>query len=156
MGRQFGKTPCPGTIRKLVVDPQVLQHLDQVAFTRAEEPTHPDAWLLRFVEIREVGGQDSLQPVSILTITHEIADLVPQRINLWVGLPSGHLRHTVIEQFVRLGIFLVELSVQHQRRRLEVTRSVIRIGWAAKPIGEGVCQVDGLPVMSRLVGRLLK
>src|SRR5208337_3413330 len=49
-----------------------------------------------------------------------------------------------------------ERGLSQPRRRLEVTQSVIRIRRTAKPIGKGVCQVNGLPAMSRLVGCLLE
>src|SRR5271157_2675939 len=88
LGRQFGKAPCLGTIRKLVVDPQVLHDLDQVALPRSIESANPDARLFRLVEITKVRRQDALQTVGILSVTHEVADLVAERVDLWVGLPG--------------------------------------------------------------------
>src|SRR5207247_4945045 len=68
IGRQLGEAPRPGSIRQLEVDPQVLQHLDQVALTGTEEATDPNAGLLALVQMAEVSGQNAAQASGVLAV----------------------------------------------------------------------------------------
>ena len=111
----FRQASCSGTVGKLVVVPEVLEHFDQMTFPTAVKAAHPHAWLLGFIQIRQVTTQDAFQALGILTIAHEVRDLIAERLQLMRFNPAGDLGHSLVQQLVQARIFFVDLAVDHDR-----------------------------------------
>ena len=113
--RELRQTASPRPVGELVVGPEVLEHLDEVALAAAEEPAHPDARLLRLVQVAQVVAEDSPHPLGVLAVADEAADLVAEGLQLGVGVPAGHLGDALVEQPVPARVLLVDLAVGHPR-----------------------------------------
>ena len=69
-----------GAVGELEVVPEVLEHLDEVAFSAAVEAAHPHARLLGLIEVGQVAAKDALEALGVLAIADEVRDLVAKRV----------------------------------------------------------------------------
>ena len=112
--RQLGQAPGPGLVQELVVEPKILQHLNEVAFAGTEEAADPDTRLFRLVQVAQVGRQDANQAVRVLPIADEVRQFVAEGFQFRSRLTGRDLGHTLVQQGMRLGVFFVDIPIHHR------------------------------------------
>ena len=90
VGQPRETTSARAIIREGVVGPQKTEHLRQMRFTAAEEPTHPSRRLLGLALVADVGVENAHEAALIFTFADEVLELEAQRSPLAVGHGVGH------------------------------------------------------------------
>ena len=93
----------------------------------AVKAADPDGRLRWRSKVRQVGGEDSLQPPAILSLAHEVLQLVAQHVPFFPAIGRRHLRDTVVRDG-SIQRIPDEYLVVHQHEKIP-SSPVIGMAW---------------------------